>query len=322
MNIHYNKKGILIISIIFVLSVLINLSIQDYQGDWKWQLALQVASTVGIFMPYFLILLINFAYNLIKSNKIVIYSDWRISFLLIVLELLVIYDNIEKDNQNNNVALIKTPNFDMNKFKTLNSVNLSFKQFLKENDIDINISIPNKYETIQPYNKYSNHYFNVTTDFPDNWEYDRGVSEYSIYRTFQPDSALTLALIAVPVNSTTSNEIHSEFQSAPLNTMNKLNGGAYKNYLLKELTNNTTKQVYDFEFKEKKIRTTNYLIYSYKYNETYKELEIQVICVGHITILWGVIYTIHYNAPYYFYDSKLIEQVMKRTNFTKPDFNK
>jgi hypothetical protein len=215
--------------------------------------------------------------------------------------------------QKNNKELIKTNKSEM--------IKKSFKSFLKTNNIDMNIDVPNKYETIQPFNKYSNYYFNIVSDFNNTWQHDRGVSEYAIFRTINLDSAISIALIAVPINleiddSKKSNE---SFQNSPLETMNSMHKGNYKNYLIQQLDSSSHIDIYEFELKEKKVRSTNYLIHSYKYDEVTEGIKIPFIAVGYQTILWNVTYTFSLSCPLMFYNSRLIESIIERTNYMKPE---
>lgn len=41
---------------------------------------------------------------------------------------------------------------------------------------------------------YSNYKYHIAFDGPNNWEFDFGVSQHTIYRTYQPDSLITFAL--------------------------------------------------------------------------------------------------------------------------------
>ena len=43
-------------------------------------------------------------------------------------------------------------------------------------------------------NIYSNFKYHVAIDAPDNWKTDAGVSEHTIFRTYQPDSSLTFSI--------------------------------------------------------------------------------------------------------------------------------
>ena len=188
----------------------------------------------------------------------------------------------------------------------------------------MNIDVPNQYEIIQPGNKYSNNYFNLTTDFPDNWEHDRGVSEYAIFRTFNADSAISLSLIAMPINceKTFQNGTLNNFQGAPLETFNKAYGGDYRSYLKKQLSLTTTHNIDQLEIREKKIRDINFLITFYTHNETYEGVKIRFISTSYQTILWGVVYTFSYSVPFVFYDTNLFSNVLSATNFINPQLGK
>ena len=185
--------------------------------------------------------------------------------------------------------------------------------------ISLNLAIPNKYETILPGNSYANYYFNITTDLPATWMIDRGSSEYCIIRALIKDSAMTISLIAVPANViNTSQDSHKDFQSSPIATLNKTFGD-YKDYMVKQITSLSNIKPYEFNIYEEKIRNTNYLVYSYKYNETVEGTEYAGKTLGYQTILWGVSYTIEYNAPAIFFNPKVIKSVIYSTNYLSPE---
>ena len=196
---------------------------------------------------------------------------------------------------------------------------MSFIAFLKTKKIPLDIAIPNKYETILPGKSYTNYYFNITTDFPYTWKIDRGPSEYSIIRASVEDSAMTISVIGIPANILNANQdSHKDFQSSPIATLNKTFGD-YKNYMVKQITSISNIKPYEFEIHEEKIRNTNYLVYSYKYNETVEGTEYAGKTLGYQTILWGVSYTIEYNAPAVFFNAKVIKSVIYSTNYLSPE---
>lgn len=49
-------------------------------------------------------------------------------------------------------------------------------------------------------NVYSNFKYHVAFDGPDNWKSDQGLSEHTIYRTYNPDGALTFAINIIELN--------------------------------------------------------------------------------------------------------------------------
>jgi hypothetical protein len=48
-------------------------------------------------------------------------------------------------------------------------------------------------------NIYSNFKYNVAYDGPNKWNFDTGVSEHTIYRTYQPDSAISFSINVIEV---------------------------------------------------------------------------------------------------------------------------
>jgi hypothetical protein len=314
MKIKYEKKGLIAISIVFILSSIINAIVEE-----KYSFLI-IAYTVGAFFPYFIFLFIYLIYSLIKHKEIRFFTDWRVSIFLILLELVLLREKYNEISYKKSTEDI--PKINSTEVKKSELLKSSFKQFLKENKIDMDLEVPNQYETLQPGNKYSNYYFNLTTDFPDNWEHDRGVSDYAIFRTYQPDSAFSMSLIAIPIKSDNpiSEESHLEFQREPLKTLNKDFGNDYEGYLLKQLNNVSIEKVYDLKLKDVKIRSVNFLSYSYKRNETYDGVEVPFITIAYQTILWGVTYTFNYSAPFEFHNPNIFESVLSGTNFVNPTF--
>lgn len=49
-------------------------------------------------------------------------------------------------------------------------------------------------------NLYSNYKYNVSFDGPNHWNHDMGVSEHTIFRTYELDSAITIAINVLEVN--------------------------------------------------------------------------------------------------------------------------
>ena len=109
---------------------------------------------------------------------------------------IVIHIGCSINDSSNGKKVLKHNVINIDKSEILNT---SFKEFLKEKGIDMDINVKNKYETLLPNNLYSNHYYNVTTNFPDYWEHDRGVAENTIFRAFEKDSGLSIILNVIPL---------------------------------------------------------------------------------------------------------------------------
>jgi len=57
-------------------------------------------------------------------------------------------------------------------------------------------------------NIYSNFKYHVAFDAPDNWKTDVGVSEHTVFRTFQKDSSITFSINVIDMNLT-NNKLNS-----------------------------------------------------------------------------------------------------------------
>ncbi len=248
-----------------------------------------------------------------SSRKKLIFA--LIAFIALTGILLSVQDNM--DNKQGN----KKEPYEISSSNSEKILDQSFKSFLKEKGLSMDIGVPNKYETLQPGNKYSNHHFNISTDFPDNWEFDRGVGDYSVFRCFQEDSAITMALLIVPVQNENAEDrlsSHLAFQNSPLDYLNGAHNGDYTSFLKEQFIKNTTSQIYDFQLDAKKVRTSNYVISTYKFDEVVENIRVPFICCTYQTIMWGTNFSIMYNVPEIFYNQKLIDDVVFKTNYIKP----
>ena len=197
----------------------------------------------------------------------------------------------------------------------------SFKQLLKDDGLSLDLDIPNKFETLLANNKYSNYYFNFSTDFPDNYKMDRGVGPYSILRAIQPDSAITLALLVVPVDMSKSKriELHESFQAGPLESFTTLpKGMSYEDVVLKQFQTSTNIKPYNSKMYEKKIRNNNYVFHTYNYDEVVDDLIITFTSYSYLTQNWGNTYSFSLAGPSVFVNKDILDKVVFRTNYIYP----
>ncbi len=197
----------------------------------------------------------------------------------------------------------------------------SFKALLKEKQLSLEIGKANKYESFQDNNTYTNHYFGVTTDFPDGWEKDRGMSEFSICRALNRDSSATLTLMCGPLNLSKTDEVKHQkvFQVSPLDYMKKLYGADFRKSYEEEYKNSSTLGVYDFKLEERKVRNVNYLVISYRYDERTDNQVLTFKAVIYQTILWGTTYTITYIVPELYFREPQLNNVLRFTNYINPN---
>src|SRR5690554_5032552 len=77
--------------------------------------------------------------------------------------------------------------------------NISYKEFLINQNIDIDIEIPNKFESLSADNRYTNHYFNFSTVLPDGFQVDRGNFRHTIIRCFKETPGITMSIEVTPL---------------------------------------------------------------------------------------------------------------------------
>ena len=193
---------------------------------------------------------------------------------------------------------------------------VGFKELLISEKLSIELDVANKYETVLNGNLYSNYYFNISTDFPDSWKIDRGMSKYSIFRGHIADSGMMIALIVIPTDISKSNE---SFQTSPLLTLKNSLGTDYKNIFFNQLVSNSQLDAYNFQIDEEMIRSYNYLKYSYNYYEIVDNEKIVFKAKGYNTFLWGCSFTIMYSAPEVFFNSDVIDNAVFKTNYINSD---
>lgn len=208
-----------------------------------------------------------------------------------------------------------------------------FKSVLKDEGYAIDIGSSNPYEILLRGNKYSNMYFGVVSEFPSLWEVDRGVSELSVIRAFNRDSALTIALLVFPFADSTfrvgknAEEYNSRlikrqnnFQNDPVRFMNENSKVDYLTDLKALMKKTTILTTYNYEIKAKEIRDVNYVVTSYFYDEVGEDYEVTFKSFTYETFLWGNKFSFIYAAPVDFLNQAVIEDVLHETKFINSHF--
>jgi hypothetical protein len=91
MKINYNKKGIKLIGITFLLSVIINMWIKNSFSF------LIIPFTIGVFFPYILMVILAFLFYLVKKRELYIFSDSRVVIILMLFEFFLIYGHLNNN---------------------------------------------------------------------------------------------------------------------------------------------------------------------------------------------------------------------------------
>lgn len=203
--------------------------------------------------------------------------------------------------------------------------NKPWKTFLIENNIDLaseEVPKSNKFETFLPKNKYTNNHYGISLDFPDNWNFDRGYAEYTLYRCHQLDSAVVMSLSVISSDTESSDEIDSfenQFQRAPIKTMEKAVKGDYATYMKNQILLQTT-EIDNFTMTEERIRNTNYILTKYKYYETSDDFTIPFVNCSFQTEKGGNTFTFNYSSPEMFYRQDIINEVLFGVNYANFNF--
>jgi hypothetical protein len=91
MKVYYDKFGIKVIGVTFILSVIISIWIKKSYSFFI------IPFTIGVFLPYILVLICTFLYYLIKDQELYILSDWRVAIILLLFEYFVIYGHLSSN---------------------------------------------------------------------------------------------------------------------------------------------------------------------------------------------------------------------------------
>jgi len=203
---------------------------------------------------------------------------------------------------------------EVDKDDSIREVKMTWKQFLKHNGIAIDGFDKNEFESIGSGNNYTNHYYHVTSDFPDDWEIDRGNAEHTIFRASVVDKAVSLSLNVVPDQKIEE----KKFLNAPLQHMNELSKGNDYHTAFREALNymggvNATNII----ISERTIRSRNHLKITYNYYEETDDLKILFKSCSYQTMAFNLIYTYTYSAPEIYYEEATIDDVVFSANYVR-----
>jgi hypothetical protein len=198
------------------------------------------------------------------------------------------------------------------------SQKIPFRNLLKNNGLAIDPNLPNHFESIQPLNKYSNHYFNFTTDLPDNWALERGNALITVIKAVDEETASHVSIGISPLNTSRS---HSAYQKDPLKELNRVSKGRYFSMMKKALIENAIPKPYDFKLSSEKVGSINYSRLVYKLTEVTDVGDVEVTTIQFQTELWNTIFTFTYSSPTIFFEENIIMDVLKNTVYFNPNIN-
>jgi hypothetical protein len=99
--------------------------------------------------------------------------------------------------------------------------------------------------------------------------------------------------------------------------IDEISKGNFKDIILSSFKAKTNIEVLDLDVSEHKVRTTNYIVYTVQYEETYDTLQIPFVNVQYVTYQWGNLFTISYISPEVLFDPKILSELILQTNSVK-----
>lgn len=149
-------------------------------------------------------------------------------------------------------------------------------------------------------NIYSNFKYNVAYDGPNKWKFDTGVGEHTIYRTFEPDSAITFSINVIEVKKNTK----KKNKDVTIWSMYLENKEQMDEPLTKLIEEQLNTKVEGFEAKKAYLknnvalrRTLNYMIRNLDYEYSNTSVQYQVL-IDNLT------FTFSLDVPTMFYEQK------------------
>ncbi len=149
-------------------------------------------------------------------------------------------------------------------------------------------------------NIYSNLKYHVAYDAPDNWKTDAGVSEHTIFRTYQPDSSQTFSINVIELKfeenekKTTIDiwefyQTHKEQMDYPFTTL---------------IEEQLKTKVNEFKCEHSYIKNNSCLKRKFNYNIKDLDNEYNITIISYQTYIGGFTYTFSLNIPTVFYNEK------------------
>lgn len=162
-----------------------------------------------------------------------------------------------------------------------------------------------KTETFDEYldsttNIYSNFKYHVAFDAPNNWNTDAGVSEHTIFRTFQPDSSLTFSINVIEMQLN-ENEKSKKIDIWDFYQKNKTQMDYPFTTLIEEQLNTKVK---DFSCQKSYIKNNACLKRKLHYKVRDLNLEFDILIISYQAFINEFTYTFTLNIPKIFYDEK------------------
>lgn len=192
------------------------------------------------------------------------------------------------------------------------------KSYKEQKDSDLLPEHTEHFDSIN--NLYSNYKYKVAFDAPNHWASDAGVSEHTIFRTFQPDSAITFAINVIELK-VDENEKTPDIWEMYQSQSEKMDY-PFKDLIQKQFNTKTE----DFKASKTYIKNKTTLKRTFKYLVRELELEYYNTSIVYQTLIDNLTYTFSLDVPTMFYDENpsIYDNLIRNVTFLygKEDVNK
>ena len=192
------------------------------------------------------------------------------------------------------------------------------KSYKEQKDTDLLPEHTEHFDSIN--NLYSNYKYKVSFDGPNHWASDAGVSEHTIFRTFQPDSAITFAINVIELK-VAENEKAPDIWEMYQVQKEKMDY-PYKVLIPKQFNS----KVEDFNASKTYLKNKTILKRKFKYLVRELDLEYYNTSIVYQTLIDNLSYTFSLDVPTMFYDENpsFYDNLIRNVTFLygKDDVNK
>ncbi|GGK15967.1 hypothetical protein GCM10007962_07830 [Yeosuana aromativorans] len=145
-------------------------------------------------------------------------------------------------------------------------------------------------------NLYSNYKYKVAFDAPNHWSSDTGVSEHTIFRTFQQDSAISFAINVIELKMDENEKAPDIWEMYQIQKVKM--DYTYKVLIPKQFNS----KVEDFRASKTYIKNKTTLKRQFKYLVRELDLEYYNTSIVYQTLIDNLSYTFSLDVPTMFYD--------------------
>lgn len=148
-------------------------------------------------------------------------------------------------------------------------------------------------------NIYSNFKYQIAFDGPDNWKSDAGVSEHTIFRTYQSDSSFTFSINVIELNNLDEDNKKSKVDIWEFYKKNKQQMDYPFTTLLEEQLKT---KINDFNCQHSYLKNNSSLKRKFNYSIKDLDLEYNITIISYQTFVNERTYTFTLNIPTLFYN--------------------